>query len=356
MNKYTEPYFNLQEIYDKTNTLLKNLEDSIHEKKQTLHHIEDSLQGEWQSSHGPLLKEKSQLEQDISNYNKYLSEFIFLKEIMNQEEFKDSIKQEMKNLYHELEEYFLNLKLSLEDKNDCFIEIQSGTGGDDAEDLSNLLMKMYVKWSEKTKHKCNIIDIWPSDKGIKSALLSIEGLNSYGLLKEESGIHRFVRHSPFNSLNKRQTSFIAVYVYPAEESLDVKIEEKDLEFSFYKASGAGGQHVNKTESAVRVKHLPTGIIVNCQNERSQMMNKNMAVKFLKVKLARAQMAAQQEKNNAVEKKNISWGNQIRSYVMNPYKLVKDLRSGYETQNIDDFLNGNLLQDCLYQNLISLIKN
>ena len=194
------------------------------------------------------------------------------------------------------------------------------------------------------------------ENGIKSALLKIVGINSFGLLKGETGIHRFVRHSPFNALNKRQTSFIAVYVYPEEEEEVIKIEEKDLEYSFYKASGAGGQHVNKTESAVRIKHLPTGIIVNCQNERSQFMNKSMALKFLKIKLIKLKSTQQQEQNNLVEKQIIGWGNQIRSYVLNPYKLVKDLRTGYETQNIDDFLNGTLLQDCLYKNLFHLSES
>ena len=274
-------------------------------------------------------------------------------EMSDQEDLKENIKIEMKQLYVDLENYFFHMNFTEEDRGNCFMEIQSGTGGADTEDLAHLLLKMYMKWGEKHFHKISLVDLWPSDNGIKSALLKIDGINSFGLLKGETGIHRFVRHSPFNSLNKRQTSFIAVYVYPEEESQTIKIEEKDLEYSFYKASGAGGQHVNKTESAVRIKHLPTGIIVNCQNERSQFMNKSMALKFLKIKLIRWQMIQQQKQNNLVEKKTISWGNQIRSYILNPYKLVKDLRTGYETQNIDDFLNGTLLQDCLYKNLFNL---
>lgn len=344
-------YLNIQEIYIKIETLLENLSQSILDKKNILQTIIHKTTGGWEESHIPLLKQQTQLQNEVNKYDEYVKSFDFLKDMMEDEEFTDSIKNEMMSLYLQLEKYFLSMTFSDEDHSDCFIEIQSGAGGDDAEDLANLLMQMYIRWSERYKHKCFIIDLWTSDHGIKSALLKVESKNSYGLLKGESGVHRFVRNSPFNSANKRQTSFIAVYVYPCEEKEDIIIDEKDLEYSFYKASGAGGQHVNKTESAVRIKHLSTGIIVNCQNERSQIMNKNIALKFLKIKLLKAKTLAQQEQNNAIEKKSIGWGNQTRSYIMSPYKLVKDLRTGYETQNIDDFLNGILLQDCLYQSLI-----
>lgn len=344
----------LQELLEKGKNILDNLLPLINKKNIRVNELNNIINKNWETSFNNLLKEKAHLEANINNYNKLKEEYKFMLDLLK-EFTKEDLEEDIISIYDKIYDFMIESKFSLEDKNNCFMEIQAGTGGDDGEDLTNILFKMYEKWSCKNNYKFQIIYINYSDHGIKNALVKIEGINAYGLLKYETGIHRFVRHSPFNSLNKRQTSFIGINVYALKEEESIVIHEKDLEYSFYKASGAGGQHVNKTESAVRIKHLPTGTIVNCQNERSQLMNKNMALKFLKIKLEKKVSLEEEEnkKNADLEKKNISWGNQIRSYVLNPYKLVKDLRSGYETQNIIGFLNGELLMECLYYNLLKI---
>lgn len=313
---------------------------------------------EWNEENISIMKEQKQLEENINTYKEYKSEYELYKElldskILSQEE-KNEIYRAIEVLYHKVETYMISLLFSEEETKDCFLELQSGAGGDDAEDLTAIILKMYMKWSEYTHRVCSIVDIWYTDHGIRSVILKISGKNSYGFLKLENGIHRVVRHSPFNSLGKRQTSFISVYIYPIIEESKFELEEKDLIFEFSRSSGAGGQHVNKTESAVKVIHIPTGITVRCENERSQTMNKQMAIKLLKAKLIIREKALKEEKESAIEKAAISWGNQIRSYVFNPYQLVKDLRSGYETKNVQGFLDGTLLNECLYFNLLKLI--
>lgn len=348
---------NFQEIYIKIKDFIDTLKTSIDKKNTRLIEIKVLLQNEiWNENFHSLLKEETFLKNNVQKYDKYKESYNFIKECIENTYSINDLKSEIQNLYENLNTFIIENNFNEEDKNNCFMEIQTGTGGDDSEDLSSLLLKMYLKWGEKYNYKIYIIDINYSDHGIKSALLQIEGENAYGFLKYETGIHRFVRYSPFNSLNKRQTSFIAVYIYTIEENIPLTIDEKDLQYSFFKASGAGGQHVNKTESAVRIKHIPTGVIVQCQNERSQNMNKNMALKFLKIKLQKLQDLEKEKNNNYSSKQNISWGQQIRSYIFNPYKLIKDLRSGYETQNIDEFMNGNLLEKCLYYNLLFLKKD
>lgn len=346
-------------LYDFLNegkNLLDNLSLLMENKKKKLEKLNNLLDvNSWQESFKEYLKEKSYLEKDLEIYREVLNEYNLIIDLLNSGFTKEELEKDIVKFYKNIHDFFVKNKFSFEDEADCFLEIQAGTGGDDGEDLTNMLFKMYEKWSEKNNYKFNIIHINYSDHGIKGALIKIEGSKAYGFLKHETGIHRFVRHSPFNSLNKRQTSFIGVNIYAFKEEDSIIIEEKDLEYSFFRASGAGGQHVNKTDSAVRIKHIPTGIIVNCQNERSQTMNKNMALKFLKIKLEKKNLMEKElnMKNANSDKKNISWGNQIRSYVLNPYKLVKDLRSSYETNNITDFLNGELLMECLYFNLLKL---
>lgn len=313
---------------------------------------------DWNEKNIEFLKEERQLEQKIALYNKYKSDYEFYRELIDSDtitlEEKVKVNGFLEDLYEQLEKYMISLLFSEEETKECFLELQSGTGGDDAEDLTSLLLKMYIKWGDCTNRNCTIVDIWYTDHGIRSAIIKISGENAYGFLKLENGIHRVVRHSPFNALGKRQTSFISVYTYPLLEETKFELEDKDLTFEFSRSSGAGGQHVNKTESAVKVTHHPTGITVRCENERSQLMNKQMATKLLKAKLLVREKTLKQQKESAIEKAAISWGNQIRSYVFNPYQLVKDLRSGYETKNIEDFMNGTLLNDCLYYNL-RLIK-
>jgi peptide chain release factor 2 len=340
------------QLLERQNVFLKRLEEI--EKI-----LENCRNSSWNGDNIELLKEEKQLRENIVIYDKYKSDYEFYKNMLTSNEINENDKKDvfvaLDLLYNNLEEYMFFLLFSSEEKGDCFLELQSGTGGDDAEDLTSILLKMYMKWADYTKRKAVVVDIWPTDSGIRSAIIKISGKNSYGFLKLENGIHRVVRHSPFNSLNKRQTSFISVYTYGVVEEKKFELEEKDLIFEFSRSSGAGGQHVNKTESAVKVIHTPTGITVRCENERSQLMNRQMAIKLLKAKLLEREKTLKQKKESAIEKAAITWGNQIRSYIFNPYQLVKDIRSNYETKNVENFLNGTLLNECLYYNL-RLIKN
>ena len=231
------------------------------------------------------------------------------------------------------------------DSNSCFLEIHSGAGGVEAQDWAEMIVRMYTRWSEKKKFNFEILEENSGDgAGIKSLTMKIDGDYAYGWLKKESGIHRLVRISPFDSNSRRHTSFASVWVYPViDERIEVNINEKDLRIDTYRASGAGGQHVNKTDSAVRITHLPTKIVVQCQNNRSQHRNKETALSMLKARLYELEL---QKKENEKQSKNeskseIGWGRQIRSYIMHPYKMVKDLRNGEETSNCQSVLDGNI---------------
>ena len=208
-----------------------------------------------------------------------------------------------------------------------------------------MIRKMYLKWSEKTDRSCELISESKGEEaGIKSSTIKIGGLNSFGYLKNESGVHRLVRISPFDSNQRRHTSFASVWVYPViDDKIEIEIVEKDLRIDTYRSSGAGGQHVNTTDSAVRITHLPTKIVVQCQNERSQHKNKDTAMKMLKSRIYEIELDKknQEKKKNESSKKEIGWGNQIRSYVLHPYKMIKDLRTNHQTSNVDDVLNGNI---------------
>ena len=234
------------------------------------------------------------------------------------------------------------------DANDCFIEINTGVGGVDACDFSEMLLNMYIKWADKKKYSYELIEVNKDDvAGIKSAIIKIKAKNAYGLLKNERGIHRLVRQSPFNSAGKRQTSFSSVDVYPVvDDKIKIEINEKDLKIDACRASGAGGQHVNKTDSAIRILHIPTGIVVECQEQRSQHQNKEEAMRMLKSKLYQIELdkKAEEKNKNNLSKGDNSWGNQARNYVLHPYKLIKDLRTNYETSNTEAMLNGELLDD------------
>ena len=249
----------------------------------------------------------------------------------------------------------LDLMLNGEaDSNSAYLEIHSGAGGTEACDWAEMLLRMYLRWSEKHNYKVSLIEEHSGDEaGIKSATLLIEGRNVYGWLKGESGIHRLVRISPFDSSARRHTSFASVWVYPVvDDKIEIEILDKDLRIDTYRASGAGGQHINKTDSAVRITHIPTGVVVQCQNERSQFKNKEFAMSMLKSRLYNLELQKRQEEADKINssKSEIGWGSQIRSYVMQPYQMVKDLRSGFETSNvsavmdgeIDEFLSATLL--------------
>jgi peptide chain release factor 2 len=231
------------------------------------------------------------------------------------------------------------------DRNACFFSINSGAGGTESQDWAEMLLRMYLRYSERKGWKTEITEFQPGEEaGIKSATLAVTGEYAYGYLKAEAGIHRLVRISPFDSNARRHTSFASVYVFPEiEDDIEVKIAETDLRVDTYRSSGAGGQHVNTTDSAVRITHLPTGIVVACQSERSQHMNRATAMKVLRAKLFEKELQEREAKAAEIsgEKKEIGWGSQIRSYVLHPYKMVKDLRTGVETGNPDAVLDGEL---------------
>lgn len=231
------------------------------------------------------------------------------------------------------------------DKLSAIITLHSGAGGTEAQDWCEMLYRMYNMWAERKGFKTEVIDYLDGEEaGIKSVTFSIEGLNAYGYIKSEKGVHRLVRISPFDSAARRHTSFASCEVIPElDEELDVEINPEDLRIDTYRSSGAGGQHINKTESAIRITHLPTGIVVTCQNERSQHKNKETAMKVLKSKLVEIAEREQKDKIDDLKgvQTEIAWGNQIRSYVFHPYSMVKDHRTNYETGNINAVMNGDI---------------
>jgi peptide chain release factor 2 len=231
------------------------------------------------------------------------------------------------------------------DPNNAIVSIHSGAGGTEAQDWSEMLLRMYLRWAERKGFKAEIIDYLPGEEaGVKSVTFTVNGEYAYGYLKAESGIHRLVRISPFDAGKRRHTSFSSLFVYPEiKEDIVVEINEDDLRIDTYRSSGAGGQHVNKTDSAVRITHLPTNIVVQCQNERSQHKNKAMAMKVLKARLYELKRREQEEKMEQLHstKKDIAWGSQIRSYTLQPYRLAKDHRTNLEVGNVDAVLDGDI---------------
>ena len=239
---------------------------------------------------------------------------------------------------------------------DCYIEIHAGAGGTESQDWADMLRRMYLKWSDKKNFKSSLISEHKGDEaGIKSSTVKIEGEYVFGWLKSESGIHRLVRISPFDSGARRHTSFASVWIYPViDENIKIEILEKDLRIDTYRSSGAGGQHVNTTDSAVRITHLPSKIVVQCQNERSQHKNKETCINMLKARLYDFEIKKKEKENENLEatKSDIGWGHQIRSYILQPYRLVKDNRTNFESTNPDKILNGDIddfLEKSLHQN-------
>ena len=307
-------------------------------------------------------KDHQQVNKDLKKKN-YLTNFIKSLDDLSLS-YKDTIElleitdeNENKNLYLELEnELKLNEKkigsLYLEtllsgkaDNKNALLEIHSGAGGVESQDWVEMLLRMYSRWAESRNFSTSLIDKSVGEEaGLKSVTIKISGENVYGWLKLESGIHRLVRISPFDSQSRRHTSFASVYCYPeVDNTVSIDIADKDLRIDTYRASGAGGQHVNKTDSAVRITHLPTKIIVQCQNTPSQHRNKSIAMDMLKSKLYEIELSKENEENkkNRSERSEISWGNQIRSYVMQPYRMVKDHRTNLEVSDVSSVLNGNL---------------
>jgi len=231
------------------------------------------------------------------------------------------------------------------DSNNAIVAIHPGAGGTESQDWAQMLLRMYVRWAEHKKFKVETLDLLPGDEaGIKSVTISITGPYAYGYLKAEAGVHRLVRISPFDSNKRRHTSFASVFVYPElNEDIDVVVEEKELRIDTFRSGGAGGQNVNKVETAIRITHLPTGIVVQCQNERSQLQNRNGAMKILKARLFELEQKKKEAEFNAIvgEKKDIAWGSQIRSYVFQPYQLVKDHRTGHQISNVSSVMDGDI---------------
>lgn len=231
------------------------------------------------------------------------------------------------------------------DGNDTYVEVHSGAGGTESQDWASMLLRMYMRWAERSKMKVELLEEHAGEEaGIKSATLLLKGHNAYGWMKTESGVHRLVRISPYDSQARRHTSFASVWVYPVvDDSIDIQINESDCRIDTYRASGAGGQHVNTTDSAVRITHIPTGIVVACQQERSQHKNRATAWNMLKARLYEAELKKREEAANAeaASKTEIGWGHQIRSYVLQPYQMVKDLRTGVESTSPQDVLDGKI---------------
>lgn len=264
----------------------------------------------------------------------------------NDQELLTGIDQELKDFWRSLEEFELGLLFAGEhDENSAILTLHAGAGGTEAQDWVQMLLRMYTRWGEDNSFKVNLVDLLPGDEaGVKSAVLMVEGRHAYGKLKAEHGVHRLIRISPFDASGRRHTSFASVSVLPEiDEDTEVLIATDELRIDTFRSGGAGGQHVNKTDSAVRITHLPTGIVVSCQNERSQHTNRSAAMKILQAKLYDLKIKAQEDNLLKIkgDYKEIAWGSQIRTYVMNPFSMVKDHRTGVEVGNVSGVLDGDL---------------
>jgi len=299
-----------------------------------------------------VMRERNRLQTEIGNYDKLVQEFdenvelIGLAEAEDDKEILSEAEDALRALAEKARKLELEAMLSGEaDPNDCFVEIHAGAGGTESQDWASMLRRLYLRWSESRGFKVEMVEeSLGEEAGIKTGVVKIVGPNAYGWLKTESGVHRLVRISPFDSNARRHTSFASVWVYPVvDDSIEVEIDNKDLRVDTYRASGAGGQHVNKTDSAVRITHIPTGIVVQCQNQRSQHKNRATAMSMMKSRLYELELQNREADIAAQEadKKEIGWGHQIRSYVLQPYQMVKDLRTGVETSNTGAVLDGDI---------------
>ena len=301
------------------------------------------------SAHKILKKIKS-LHGRISLINKINKNFELLKFHLEILETENSVSIESINHFNffesQLNKFEINSILNEEDDHrNAILNVHPGAGGKESEDWAFMLFRMYKRWVDNNSYNMKILNYQDGDEnGLKDVSIEIEGENVYGNLKSERGVHRLVRISPFDSNSRRHTSFVSIFIYPViDDDVNIEINDKDIKIDTYRASGAGGQHINKTDSAVRITHLATGIVCQCQNERSQLKNKNIALKILKSKLYENKLNESNKERNKLNnlKKDISWGSQIRSYVFHPYQLVKDHRTNYETSNINDVLDGNI---------------
>lgn len=284
-------------------------------------------------------KERDRVYQDLSQLYELASE-------EGDEETLRDVSRDLERLNAGVRDDEFRLMLGAEeDRLNAILNINAGAGGTEAQDWAEMLFRMYGRWAERKGYRMQVIDLQPGEEaGIKSASITLEGAYAYGFAKAEIGIHRLVRISPFDAGARRHTSFASVFVFPeVSDEIVIEIDENDLRIDTYRSTGAGGQHVNKTDSAVRITHLPTGIVVQCQNERSQHKNKAMAMKYLKSRLYERRLTEQRAKLDEMEKskKDIAWGSQIRSYVLHPYKMVKDHRTSLETGNVTRVLDGDI---------------
>ena len=300
-----------------------------------------------------ILKQTASLKKEQERFRSLeaqLQELSSLAELAQEDDqaFQNELESNLSSLRHQVVEFELETLLSSEDDSrNAILTIHSGAGGTEACDWAALLLRMYLRWLENRGYFYQMMDLLPGEEaGVKSAVVEVKGEYAYGYLKAESGVHRLVRISPFDANKRRHTSFASVFVYPEiEDNIQVEIKDEELRVDTYRASGAGGQHVNKVSSAVRVTHLPSGIVVQCQNERSQHKNREMAMKILRSKLYQLKKEEEEKKLEKIEsqKKKIEWGSQIRSYVFHPYNLVKDHRTGVETSNTQAVMDGDLDQ-------------
>ena len=299
-----------------------------------------------------LMRERNSLEKklaDLKAFSTQLDDIILLIEMGEDEGDTETISEQedaLKHLSMEVNKQQLVTLLSGEaDTNDCFLEIHAGAGGTEAQDWAEMLLRMYVRWCDQRNFSVEYMEESTGEEaGLKSVTIKILGENAYGWLKTESGVHRLVRISPFDSSARRHTSFSSAWVYPViDNSISIEVEEKDLRIDTYRASGAGGQHVNKTNSAIRITHIPTGVVVQCQNDRSQHRNKATAMDMLRARLYEQELRRREEKASEIEagKTEIGWGHQIRSYVLQPYQLIKDLLTGEETSDTQAVLDGDI---------------
>lgn len=299
-----------------------------------------------------ILKEQSGIEDSLDEWRdlkEKLEELELLEQLVC-EEGDSELTLEADQKYNELLEKVESIEFRKilgepDDRNNAFLSINAGAGGTEAQDWAEMLFRMYMRYCERHNFSTRIIDVQDGEEaGIKSATIFVEGEYAYGFLKGESGVHRLVRISPFDSNKRRHTSFTSVFVSPeVDDSIEIEIDEKDLRIDTFRASGKGGQHVNKTDSAVRITHIPTGVVVSCQNERSQRQNKETSMKMLRAKLYEIEKEKQREKLDEIhsDKKEIGWGSQIRSYVMHPYRMVKDHRTGMEESDVDSVMDGEI---------------
>jgi peptide chain release factor 2 len=348
-------------LLDEIQKILKIMNGNlqIEAKKEEIadleHKLSDSSIWNNPSEASKLAKQKDAYEKTVSMYDSLLGKYNDVKELLEMSKVDSSLEEEVMSeliALHKLvkKESIICIFSEEADQNNCFIEINAGAGGTEAQDWTEILSNMYIKWAEKNGYSMEVIDRLTGDEaGIKNICMKVKNksaTHAYGWLKFESGVHRLVRISPFDSSARRHTSFASVWVYPeVNDNISIEINEKDLRIDTYRASGAGGQHVNKTDSAIRITHLPTNIVVQCQEDRSQHKNRATAMKMLQSRLYKNELDKKMQKINEknAAKKDIEWGSQIRSYVLQPYQMVKDVRTGMEKGDAHSVLNGDITE-------------